>query len=141
MMKLFSSLALAAALLGLVACSGSDEPATPKASPEAAAPAPQAQMPANHPSLSPQQQQAVTEGRSLPNSGTVLEMMHAAGYTYMKVDPGDGQPIWIAATMMRVQPKDKVQWADAAVMHNFASKSLHRTFDQILFVSSASIVN
>jgi len=77
----------------------------------------------------------------MPTQGTVLEMMHAAGYTYMKLDTGADKPIWIAATMMRVQPKDKVQWADAAVMRNFASKSLHRTFDEILFVSSASIIN
>ncbi len=143
MMKLLTSLALGAAALGLVACSGSEEPTTPKTSPEAAAPAaqPQAQAPANHPTLSPQQQQAVTEGRSMANMGTVKEMLHAAGYTYMKVDTGNGEPVWIAATMMRVKPGEKVKWADAAVMHNFASKSLHRTFDKILFVSSASVVN
>ena len=76
----------------------------------------------------------------MPKQGTVLEMMHAAGYTYMKIDTGSAEPLWIAATMMRAQINDKVQWSDAAVMHNYTSKSLHRTFDKILFVSSASIV-
>jgi hypothetical protein len=42
--------------------------------------------------------------------------------------------------MMRVKQQDNVQWADAAVMKNFASKSLHRTFDEILFVSNASVI-
>ena len=76
----------------------------------------------------------------MPKQGTVKEMMHASGYTYMNVDTGEGKNVWIAATMMRVKPENKVQWADAAVMRNFNSKSLHRTFDEILFVSNASVV-
>jgi hypothetical protein len=67
-------------------------------------------------------------------------MMHAAGYTYMHVDTGNGDPVWIAATMMRVKPEQKVQWSDAAVMRNFKSSSLHRTFSEILFVSNASVI-
>ena len=76
----------------------------------------------------------------IPKQGTVKEMMHAAGYTYMNVDTGEGKTMWIAATMMRVKPENRVQWADAAVMRNFKSSSLHRTFDEILFVSNASVI-
>ena len=139
-MKRISILVLGGALLALTACSDSDD-AKPQAETTTAAPAQQAAVPAGHPQLSPSQQQALAAAQGIPKSGTVLEMMHAAGYTYMKVDTGSGEPVWIAATMMRVQTNDKVQWADAAVMRNFASKSLHRTFDKILFVSNASVVN
>lgn len=97
--------------------------------------APQGQQP-----LSAAQQAAIAAAKSLPKEGTVLEMMHAAGYTYMQVDVGADHPMWIAATMMRVQPQQKVKWTDAAMMKNFPSKSLHRTFDEILFVSNAQVV-
>ena len=129
----------ALAMMLLVACSDSDNKADNK---QANATAPQTTNPSAPPAhqLSPQQQAAVNDAKGLPKQGTVTEMMHAAGYTYMHVDTGDGKPMWIAATMMRVKPQDKVQWADAAVMRNFASKSLHRTFDEILFVSNASVI-
>lgn len=147
---------LGAFAISLAACSDSHD--TPKVEPQAAteqqsaAPGEQQALPAGHPAMpdqqvmqqprqmSPEQQAAIDAAKGLPKQGTVVEMMHAAGYTYMKVDTGSGAPVWIAATMMRVKPQDKVQWADAAVMKNFASKSLHRTFDEILFVSNASIV-
>lgn len=137
-MKRLSLLALSAALFGLIGCSEPTD--TPKVQPaaEAITQAPGQTMPA-HP-LNPQQQAAIDAAKGLPKQGTVTEMMHAAGYTYMNVDTGDNKPVWIAATMMRVKPQDKVQWADAAVMRNFNSKSLHRTFDEILFVSNASVV-
>ena len=134
-MKRLSLLALSVALFGLIGCSESTDtqPAT-----QATTQAPAQATPA-HP-LNPQQQAAVDAAKGMPKQGTVKEMMHAAGYTYMSVDTGADKPVWIAATMMRVKPQDKVQWADAAVMRNFNSKSLHRTFDEILFVSNASVV-
>jgi hypothetical protein len=123
-------------VLSLVACSDSGD--GKPAQPVAATPA-QQQQPASK-ALSPAQQQAVDAAKGLPKQGTVTEMMHAAGYTYMNVDTGTGKPVWIAATMMRVKNGNTVQWADAAVMRNFNSKSLHRTFDEILFVSNASVI-
>ena len=142
-MKRFSLIALSAlcaALLSLIGCSESADTQSKNAQPAAQATtqAP-SQMPAGQP-LNAQQQAAIDAAKGLPKQGTVKEMMHAAGYTYMDVDTGNGKPIWIAATMMRVKAGDKVQWADAAVMRNFKSSSLHRTFDEILFVSNASVV-
>ena len=130
-----STLVFSVLALLLTACSESTEPQ--KAETQGTAPASQT-APAHQ--LSPQQQAAIDAAKGLPKHGTVKEMMHAAGYTYMNVDTGNGNPIWIAATMMRVKPEDKVQWADAAVMRNFKSSSLHRTFDEILFVSNASVI-
>jgi hypothetical protein len=134
-MKQLSILALGAVLLGLAACSdsGDGKPAKPVAN------APAQQQPAGK-QLSPAQQQAVDDAKGMAKQGVVKEMLHAAGYTYMNVDTGTGKPVWIAATMMRVKNGNTVQWADAAVMRNFNSKSLHRTFDEILFVSNASVV-
>jgi len=137
-MKQLSILALGAALLSLVACSdsGDGKPAQPVAN----APAQQQQSAPAGKQLSPAQQQAVDAAKGMAKQGTVKEMMHASGYTYMNVDTGGGKSVWIAATMMRVKNGNKVKWADAAVMRNFSSKSLHRTFDEILFVSNASVV-
>ena len=75
---------------------------------------------------------------SLPSKGKVIKAMHAGGYTYMEMENA-GQQFWVAATMMNVKRNDHVSWRDAAVMKNFKSSSLHRTFDEILFVSSATV--
>ena len=64
--------------------------------------------------------------------------MHAGGYTYMQMEK-DGKEFWIAATMMNVKRDDYVRWADAAVMKNFSSSTLHKTFDEILFVTNAEL--
>ena len=136
----------------LIACSDSSD--SKQADQSAESTTPMANAPAHPPvqqntqqnmqqgqgSLSPAQQAAIEAAKNLPREGTVLEMMHAAGYTYMQVDVGADKPMWIAATMMRVQPQQKVKWTDAAMMKNFPSKTLHRTFDEILFVSNAQVV-
>jgi hypothetical protein len=145
-MKRLSLLTLGAVLLGLAACSDSDNPDNPdnpdnnsqQSQPTTSAPTSQPQTQAGKP-LSSAQQQALAEGKELPTQGTVLELMHAAGYTYMNVDIGSNELVWIAAATIRVKPQQKVKWTDAAVMHNFASKSLHRSFDKILFVSNAAV--
>jgi hypothetical protein len=75
---------------------------------------------------------------NIPKSGKVVKAMHAGGYTYMEMENG-GKVFWVAATMMNVKKNDQVAWADAALMQNFNSPSLRRTFPEILFVSNASI--
>ena len=128
--------------LALIACSDSDNNNKTTQSTPSESTATAAQTPAQpgQKQLSPSQQAAIAAAKDLPKQGKVLEMMHAAGYTYMNVDTGTGQPMWIAASMMRIKPKQNVKWTDAAVMNNFTSKSLHRTFDQILFVSNAQVI-
>ncbi len=137
-MKQLYILALSAALSGLVACSDSDDDKSSQPAATAPAQQTQQQQPAGK-SLSPAQQQAINEAKGMPKQGIVKEMLHSAGYTYMDVDIGNGKSIWIAAATMRIKNGDKVQWTDAAVMRNFKSSSLHRTFDEILFVSNASM--
>lgn len=70
--------------------------------------------------------------------GTVLEAIPAAGYTYLRVDD-DGQERWLATNAMEVDEGVTVSWSGGTLMHDFASKTLERTFDEILFVGTVKI--
>jgi len=76
--------------------------------------------------------------QGFPNTGKVIKAMHGGGYTYMQVENKE-KTFWVAATMMNIRRDDIVSWTDAAVMKNFKSSTLRRTFDEILFVTSASV--
>ncbi len=124
--------------------------AAPQNTPAQAAPAPntgampmagQGGMPAAHPGGMPMQTNAMPPtggGSGVGGEGKVLETMHASSYTYMNVDTG-GKKIWIATNAMQVNNGDTVRWRDGAPMKNFTSNALHRTFDEILFVSFAEV--
>lgn len=109
-MKNFLVLALLTSL-SLVACSGKDEAAV------SAAPSPE----------------TVAEA---PNTGKILQLTHAAGYTYAEVQAAGDQKVWMAGAPLQLKLGDRVQWGDYAVMQNFTSKALGRTFQQILFVNA-----
>jgi guanyl-specific ribonuclease Sa len=81
---------------------------------------------------------AASDPYQLPKNGKVIKAMHAGGYTYMQIEK-DGKEFWIASTMLNVKRDDYVRWADAAVMKNFSSSTLHKTFDEILFVTNAEL--
>ncbi|WP_457594517.1 GW dipeptide domain-containing protein [Hydrogenimonas sp.] len=66
--------------------------------------------------------------------GVVLETMDAAGYTYAKIDDGNGE-YWIAGPKTAIKVGEKVSFAPQMWMENFPSKTLNRTFDKILFVA------
>jgi len=103
---------------------------------QTSAPAQAANTSSNSPTSAPKETQSV-QG-NIPKSGKVIKAMHAGGYTYMELEES-GRVFWIAANMMNVKRNDQVVWADAALMKNFKSPSLRRTFDEILFVSQASV--
>ena len=71
-----------------------------------------------------------------PNSGKILQLLQAAGYTYAEVEASNGQTAWMAGAPLQLKVGDRVQWSDYAVMRNFSSKALGRTFEQIFFVNS-----
>jgi hypothetical protein len=64
--------------------------------------------------------------------GSVVETMNAGGYTYVCVENG-GQKQWAAVPATEVKIGDSVEVAPGMVMNNFSSKSLHRTFESIVF--------
>jgi hypothetical protein len=84
-------------------------PAEPAAKPEAAAPAPASAL-----------------------TGTVVETMDAAGYTYLKLKTAEGE-VWAAVNAAKVAKGDTVTVANPMPMDGFESKTLNRKFDRILF--------
>lgn len=64
--------------------------------------------------------------------GKVVETMDAGGYTYVNVE-SSGQKQWAAVRQVEVKVGDSVEVMPGMVMRNFASKSLGRTFDTIIF--------
>lgn len=73
---------------------------------------------------------------SAPNSGKILQLQAAGGYTYAEVELNDGQKVWMAGAPLQLKPGDVVQWGDYAVMRDFRSNTLGRTFAEILFVNA-----
>ena len=71
-------------------------------------------------------------------SGTVVETMNAGTYTYVHVEQ-DGLKGWAAIPAAKVEVGSKVAVNPGAVMNNFYSRSLDRTFDQIIFSSGLTI--
>jgi len=64
--------------------------------------------------------------------GTVLETMEGGGYTYMKLDQ-EGKMVWIAVRSANVAVGDKVEYVEQMRMPNFTSKTLNKSFDEIVF--------
>lgn len=71
--------------------------------------------------------------------GTVLQAIPASGYVYLEVE-SEGTSAWLAGPAMAVEKGDMVAWSGGSVMENFASSSLGRTFERILFVDRVEVV-
>ncbi|MGA8032297.1 MAG: nucleotide-binding protein [Casimicrobiaceae bacterium] len=64
--------------------------------------------------------------------GEVLEVQDVAAYTYLRLKTANGET-WAAVNKSAVKKGAKVTIDNPMVMENFESKSLHRTFDTIVF--------
>ncbi len=113
MKRILVFLVVSLAALSLSACSKEEAP-------KVEAPAAQAQAPA---------------AQAAGITGTVLETMNAAGYTYVQVDDGQ-QKVWAAAPEFSVAVGDNVIVPDGMPMNNYHSKSLDRDFEVVYFVDS-----
>lgn len=71
-------------------------------------------------------------------TGPVLETTDAGGYTYVKLGCG-GNEVWAAGPQTALNVGDVVSVDENMVMEDFFSKSLDRTFDSILFVTSFDV--
>lgn len=67
------------------------------------------------------------------HQGTVLDTMNGGGYTYIQLKEAD-KTIWAAGPQVAIAKGDKVEMQGQMWMKNFNSKTLNRTFDDILFV-------
>jgi len=82
---------------------------------------------------------APAAANALPNKGKVVSMVDTGMYTYIEVSRGK-ENVWIAVTSMPVKKGDTVAYDEGAVMTNFYSKTLNRTFPQVIFVGRAAVV-
>lgn len=70
---------------------------------------------------------------TLPNSGEVTEMIPAGQYTYLHVTR-DGKGTWLAIPSRDIPVGTEIQYADGALMKDFHSRSLNRTFEEVVFL-------
>ena len=81
----------------------------------------------------------VAANNQMPHQGKVVSSIDASIYTYIEVQE-NGKTVWLAAPTIAVKKGDTVGYDDGAVMTNFFSKSLNRTFDSVIFVGKAVVL-
>jgi hypothetical protein len=107
-------------IIGLTACSKDKAKQQESATPQTAQQQPEAGLAA--------------PPAAAPVKGKVLEAMDASGYTYLNVETDAGTK-WIAVNQTPVEVGEEITFMDGMVMQNFFSKSLDRTFPEIVFSS------
>lgn len=100
--------------------------------------------PAGHPSPSMSadmlQMPKNTPDAALPLKGKVLSTLEASEYTYIEVAQGK-EKRWLAAPKVALKKDAVVRFEDGAVMNNFHSKLLDRTFPSVMFVNRVVVTN
>ena len=81
-----------------------------------------------------------TPDGDLPLKGKVLSTLEASEYTYIEVAQGK-EKLWLAAPKVAVKKDAVVRFEDGAVMTNFRSKLLDRTFPSVMFVNRVVVTN
>jgi hypothetical protein len=102
-----------------------------------------AQIPAGHPKVDARGA-AVPASKGIPDSaltqqGTVLSAVETKGFSYIEVKQ-ETRTLWIAVPTTPVKAGDILRFEDNPVMATYESKSLKRTFSNVMFVSRV-IVN
>ncbi len=67
-------------------------------------------------------------------TGKVVETLPAGGYTYLNIDQGT-EKIWVALPAANVEVGQEVSVTYSMAMQQFESKTLNRTFDELIFAS------
>jgi hypothetical protein len=82
---------------------------------------------------------SIPASTELVNSGKVLDVLDTDMYTYLQVTSEKG-PMWIAVYKTEVAKGANVKFSNGVMMSKFTSKSLNRTFDQIVFIDTLKVV-
>lgn len=77
--------------------------------------------------------------RRLPNKGVAKEVLQTDSYTYIHVSM-EGGVVWLAAPKMELDPDTQIRFSYGALMSDFHSKSLDRTFADIILVDQVKKV-
>lgn len=78
-----------------------------------------------------------------PNTGKVLEATDVMDmYTYIQVTgkTDKDKPVWLAASKVKLAKGDTIRYGGGAVMPNYYSKTLNKTFEEITFVDKVEVV-
>lgn len=83
-----------------------------------------------------------TVNSQYPNSGKVLSTIDTDMYTYIEASgKTDKDPsVWLAITKMKVEKGDAIRYGEGAVMPNYHSKTLNRTFATVIFLEKVIVV-
>jgi len=137
MKKLLVAAAAAFAItLAFGACQKSGTPlVTPAAS---TAPAPAATAPAQTDPHATAQVDPHAASTALVPAGvghkaTVLDVIQSGEYSYIQVSE-NGKQFWVATVQAKASKGDTIEFADAPVFPSFQSKTLNRTFDNLMMV-------
>jgi len=76
-----------------------------------------------------------------PHKGKVLQTINSGGYTYVELRKNAEDKIWLAVPAASIAVGSQQTFNPGMVMYNFESKTLKRTFDQIVFTELASGAN
>jgi len=76
----------------------------------------------------------------LTGEGVVRATLDSNAYTYIQVVSANGERQWLAAPKLALAVGARIGFGDGAVMSNFYSKKLLRTFDQIRFVGAVQVL-
>ncbi len=68
-------------------------------------------------------------------SGKVLQTMNSGGYSYVLVRKADGKVVWLAMSQADIVVGEDMTFAPGMTMHDFPSKTLKRTFKEIVFTN------
>ena len=96
------------------------------------APAPAAEAPTAKPKAALAEAHGATSAAVPSLTGTVLETMDAAGYTYLRLKSAEGET-WAAVNAAKVAVGDTVSVLHPMPMDGFESTTLNRKFDHIVF--------
>lgn len=73
-----------------------------------------------------------------PHKGKVLQTINSGGYTYVELRKKAGDKVWLAVPATEIAVGSQQTFNPGMIMHNFESKTLKRTFAQIVFTELAT---
>ncbi len=66
------------------------------------------------------------------------EVIASGTYVYVAAET-EGRKIWLAAPAADIKTGDSISWSSGSLMRDFYSKTLDRSFEEILFVGAVAV--